>query len=63
LINHTLLLDSKTGDTWVLNDDPDEEKSLSWIKVPRLLQKPKAEPAELGPDAKPKPRKEVDPFG
>lgn len=59
---HTLLLDTRSGETWVLTGDAKEDELLSWVEVPRLRIKQKAKIAEPGQNDKPKPLEEKDPF-
>jgi hypothetical protein len=60
---HALLLDSRTGETWVLTAAKEGGK-LSWIQVPRLRNGEKQEAAEreADEDSKPGSKEVFDPF-
>ena len=46
LAENGLLLDSRTGDSWVLTADEKQQGKLSWVEVPRVRAKDGDKPAE-----------------
>lgn len=52
-LTHTFLLDTQSGDAWILSSDMEQKEKLCWIKVPRYSEsrdgkasKESKEPAE-----------------
>jgi hypothetical protein len=50
---HALLLDSRTGETWVLTADPKGKGKFSWIAVPRQRSGDEEKAAETIPNDDP----------
>ena len=62
--SHTLLLDTATGDTWVLTANEKEHGKLHWLEVPRPSSKRQPERPEEPPVPATRPSQPVeeDPF-